>query len=175
MSYPKRVGACIVSVMLAAAMVTPVMSADDKGEMTVGRFVLRLANSHQLNATDPALAAGALERVGIRLPQGLDFQKPLTERDVASISRAAGLDVTTNRPDTSFGSERVDRFFMTFASEFNAQTKGGDDTISTRNGETPDGQSGPAPGNGPGFDPYSKGKGGSKGKKKGHRSPTDPE
>lgn len=175
MSYRKRIGAFAVVVFLALATVMPVMSAET-GAMTVGRFVQRLAQSHQLNAEDPVVAAGSLERIGIRLPSGLDFRRLLTERDVATISRAAGLEVKTNRPNATFGSERVDRFFMTFASEFApAPGKQGGEEYTTRGGATPDGESGNSNGNGPPFDPYTKGKGGSKGKKKGHRSPTDPE
>lgn len=176
MSYPKRLGAFALTVLLATAMAMPVLGADDGNTMTVGRFVQRLAQSHQLEATDPAAAAGALERVGIRLPQNLDFQKTLTERDVATIGRSAGLDVTTNRPDATFGRDRVERFFMTFASEFTpVPGKVGGEEVVARGGATPDGESGNSNGNGPPFDPYTKGKGGSKGKKKGHRSPTDPE
>ena len=164
----KRLGALAVSVLLVAAAAVPALASD----YTVGQLVQRLAKEMNLQSVDARSAAGSLAEAGIQLPAGLDYSKGLTEADVADIARAAGLKVTTTRPDSSFDSGQVDRFFLTFAGELGGRY--GDDN-SVRNGETPDGESGGAPGNGPAFDPYSKGKGGAKGKKKGHRSPTEPE
>ena len=75
--------------------------------------------------------------------------------------------------ERAFDDGQVDSFFSTFSLELGSGTD--DPVADTRNGETPEGESGDASGNGPPFDPYAKGKGGSKGKKKGHRSATEPE
>lgn len=163
----KRLGVLLVALALATV---PVLAA---GNVTVGRFVQELARAKNLNATDAQSAAVSLASVGIRIPSGLDYSRILTEADVASISKTVGLKVTTSRPSAAFDEDRLDRFFTTFATELGPKVGG--ETYATRNGETPEGESGDAPGNGPGFDPYTKGKGGSKGKKKGHRTPTDPE
>ena len=162
----KRLGAMALVVMLAAVL--PALAKD----ATVGEFIMGLAKTKQVEATDIGSAVDSLARVGVRVPAGLNFSKSLTEADVSRISRLAGLNVTTTTPDQTFDSVQMDRFFVTFSGELGP---GKGDDYQARNGETPDGSSGDAPGNGPPFDPYSKGKGGSKGKKKGHRSPTDPE
>ena len=167
MSKFKRLGVLVVALALAAV---PALAA---ASVSVGDFVQGLARAKNLGASDASAAVASLAGVGIRMPAGTDLGRPLTEADVASISRLAGVKVTTTRPDAPFDEQRLQRFFTTFANELGPKTGG--ETVSTRNGETPDGQSGDAPGNGPGFDPYSKGKGGSKGKKKGHRTPSDPE
>ena len=168
MMSKKRLGVLAVSVLVVAAAAVPALASD----YTVGQLVQRMAKEMNLQSTDARSAAGSLAEAGIQLPAGLDYAKGLTEADVAVIARAAGLKVTTSRPESSFSEGQVDRFFMTYAGELGWV---GDDDSSVRNGETGDGQSGGAPGNGPGFDPYSKGKGGAKGKKKGHRSPTEPD
>jgi hypothetical protein len=162
----KRLGAMMIAIMVVAAV--PAVAKD----ATLGSFIIQLARTKQVPATDLQVAIDSLARVGVRVPAGMNFDKRLTESDVSRISRVAGLNVTTTAPDRSFDQTQVDRFFTTFAGELTAI-----DPLEgeMKNGETPDGQSGGAPGNGPPFDPYSKGKGGSKGKKKGHRSPTDPE
>lgn len=165
----KRLGALLIAVVMTGAVAIPALAADD---MTVGRFVQRFAEAQNLDAGSAEIALAGLANAGLKVPAGLDLGKKLTERDVAAIARAAGLNVRTSRPDASFGSEQVDVFLDAFAMDLDG---GDDDSASTRGGETPDGASGGSNGEGPGFDPYSKGKGGSKGKKKGHRSATEPE
>lgn len=164
----KRLGALAVAIAIVAALAAPVLAS----EYTVGQLVQRLAKEMNLNATDQRIAAESLAVAGVRLPSGLDYRKGLTEADMVEIARTIGLQVSTTRPGAAFDSTQVDRFFMTFAGDLDDRFDGG---ASVRNGETPDGESGGAPGNGPPFDPYAKGKGGAKGKKKGHRSPTEPE
>ena len=155
----RKLSALAIAVALVATL--PVFAA---GNELVGDFVKKMAAEMNLNATDERIAADSLAAVGIRLPSGLDYRKSLTEADVAAIARSAGLAVSTSRPSRDFSSEQVDQFFMTFSGELN---QGVEDPVSA-NGANSNG-------NGPPFDPYSKGKGGSKGKKKGHRSPTEPE
>ena len=86
-------------------------------ETTVGRFVMELARTKQLASADVTTAVVALDGIGIRVPAETDFSKRLTERDVVRLSRLAGLNVTTTRPDNSFDGERVDLFFTTFENE----------------------------------------------------------
>lgn len=138
----------------------PSQAAD---EVTIGRFVQELARIKQVDAADVQTAVGSLTGAGVRIPADIDFSGPLTEGDVARLSRLVGLELTTTRPDRLFGARRLDVFFEVFASEL--QPRGSSDESETR------GQ----PSGGPEFDPYGKGNGGSKGKKKGHRSPSDPE
>jgi hypothetical protein len=165
----KRLGALLVAVVMTGAVAIPAFAAD---EMTVGRFVQRFAEAQNLDAGSAEIALARLAEAGLRVPAGLDLGKRLTERDVAAIAQAGGLTVRTSRPDAGFDSEQVEVFLQTFAADLG---RSGRETAGTLGGETPEGSSSGSNGNGPGFDPYSKGKGGSKGKKKGHRSATEPE
>ena len=148
----------VVVVMAILALALPTFAAD----ITVGSFLQKLAQSKNLNATDARIAADSLRGIGVRVPADMRLMAPLTEGDVARIARAAGLNVTTNRPDASFTEEQVATFIVAFQAEL---ANAGDGAASTEGN-----------GNGPAFNPYSKGKGGSKGKKKGHDfTPTEPE
>lgn len=160
MKNARRLGALALAVAMAAAIAVPVMAA----ETTVGRFVQELAKAKNLNAADPRIAGDSLAAVGIRLPAGVKFSDALTENVVAEISRSAGLRVTTTRPDATFSQDQVDQFFMTFGSELGSSSRPGDDS-SDLTRDRKDGK----------FNPYTKGKGGSKGKKKGNHSPIEPE
>ena len=156
----KRLGALFVAVLLVTAAV-PAFAASDA---TVGEFVIKLARAGNLAATDARVAVDALRGVGVRVPTDLNYSKRLTEGDVVRLSRSFGLNVTTRSPDKSFTSDQVDRFFGTFGVDvsFKLTSGAGNDTRTHQ----PDHS----------FDPYSKGKGGSKGLKKGHDfTPTDPE
>jgi len=154
----KRLGALLVALaMIAVAM--PAFA----GDATVGDFVIRLAKARNLGATDARVAADSLRGIGVRLPAEMNFSKRLTEGDVATLSRAVGVNVTTATPDNTFTDDQVDRFFAAFA--VNLQNPGPDATAGS------DGNN-----EGPPFNPYAKGKGGSKGKKKGHDfTATEPE
>jgi hypothetical protein len=160
-----RIAKRLAAVAFALALFVPALAAND----TVGSFVQRMAQAKNLNATDARIAADSLAAVGVHLPANLDYNERLTEGDVTKIARAAGLNVTTNRPDAVFGGDQVDQFFLTFQTDIGAPVKGGgiEETTARSTGNN---------GNGPAFNPYSKGKGGSKGKKKGHDfTPTEPE
>ena len=158
MTKLRCVGALVAGVFLLAAVV-PALAADD---MTVGKFVQELARAKQLGAQDVQTAVLSLERSGVRLPAGTELTKQLTEGDVARLSRLVGLNVTTTRPNANFDAERTQTFFDNFGEELGKP--GTSFETSAKKEES-----------GPPFDPYAKGKGGSKGKKKGHRSATDPE
>jgi hypothetical protein len=153
----KRFGALSIALLLVVAAM-PAFAAD----ATVGSFVIKLAKARNLAATDARIATDSLRGVGMRLPASLDHSKQLTEGEVARIARMMGINVSTSTPDDSFSSEQVDRFFVSFGSDL------GGSTVTTNGGDGDD--------DGPAFNPYSKGKGGSKGKKKGHDfTPTEPE
>jgi hypothetical protein len=121
-----------------------------------------------LNAVDVPTAVDSLRAVGIRLPADLDMSARLTEGDVVNISRAIGLRVTTSNPTLPFDESQVQSFFFALGDQVEA---GSDyDTMT----DSPYGE-GYGKGNGPPFDPFSKGKGKHKGKAKGWMSPTEPE
>ena len=168
----KRLIAVAATIAMVGAVALPAFAAGS--EVTVGRFVQELAKIKNLNATDAEIAADSLAAVGVRLPADINLSKRLTEADVAKISRLAGVRVSTSNPERPFSDDQVDQFFVAFGEDLAGDE---DDDFDTRNGETPGGESGSANGNGPGFNPYTKGKGGAKGKKKGHGpvSPTEPE
>ena len=146
----KRFGAVAVAAVIALVIAMPVAAKD----ATIGGFVIGLANAKGLNATSPQIAADSLANVGIRIPSGINFSKHLTEADVARLSQVAGLNVTTTSPDRVFTDDQVSQFFQTFAGELGAGKVGGEQAVERKVD----------------FDPYSKGKGGSKGKKKGQQA-----
>jgi len=166
-----RVGAVTVSLILAVVAAVPAMAAGET--MTVGRFVQQIALQQHLSASDVPTAVGSLRAAGYRIPAGVDFNKRLTEGDVAQISQLAGLKVRTSSPGAYFDEAQVDRFMLSFSGELGT---GGDDSVGTDSHENPGQGSGPGNGNGngPPFDPFTKGKHG-KGKGKGPHTPTDPE
>ena len=165
MSNVKRLGVVAVLLVMSAAVAAPALAAS---EVTVGQFLQEFAKAKNLNATDPRIAADSLSAVGIEMPGDIQLTQRLTENVVIKISRSAGLNLSTSRPDASFSAEQVDRFFATFAGELRD-----DAVIGVRSDCTP--PSNGCNGNGPPFDPFSKGNGKSKGKGLGHRTPTDPE
>ena len=149
------------TLFVAAVLVTAAVPTFAAGDATVGEFVIKLAKIRNLAATDARVAVDALRGVGVRVPMDLNYSKRLTEGDVARLSRSFGLNVTTTSPDTLFNAGQVDRFFATFGVDISTEAEG---TTARNHAE------------GLTFDPYSKGKGGSKGKKKGHGfTPTEPE
>ena len=169
MKHGKRLIAVTATLGMLVAVAVPAFAAD----ATVGRFIQQLAKVKNLNATDAQIALDSLQAVGVRLPAGIELGKRLTEADVAVISRAAGLRVTSSNPDAPFTEEKVERFFLSFASELASGSEG--DAFATTD-ENPGAGSGPGNGeSGPPFDPFSKGKGNGKGKGKGSETPTEPE
>ena len=160
----RRLGAAAVAILMVAVVAGPVFGAD----ATVDRFVRELAKHKRVNATDGAAAVDSLRSIGVRLPQNLDLNKRLTERDVAELSRAAGLRVTTSNPDALFSTEKLDRFFASFGAELT-------DDCAVPGGDCTNPGNGGGPGDNPPFDPFTKAKGKGKGKAKFNRTPTEPE
>ena len=158
-------GAIAVAALLVVATVAPALAAS---EVTVGRFVQELALHKSLGAVDVPTAVESLRSAGVRLPVNLDMDEALTEGDVVSISRAIGLRVTTSNPQTKFDANQVANFFLAVGEQIQ------DDTEIATYTDRPYG-TGVGQGNGPPFDPFTKGKGKHKGKAKGWQSPTEPE
>ena len=122
---------------------------------TVGELIVGIAHVRDVDATDPRVAAEELTKAGVRLPADLSLTKPLTEADVTIVARSFGLKLTTTRPDAGFDQGQLRRFLDTFRGELASEATRADPTDH---------------GNGPAFDPFSKGKG----KGKVVISPTDP-
>ena len=104
----------VVAGMIAAFAAVSVMAA----EVTVGQFVVEIAKVKNINASDPASAVRALQAVGVDLSR-LDLTKGLTEGDVARISNAVGVRVTTSRPDAAVSQRQVENYVETFGSDLN--------------------------------------------------------
>jgi hypothetical protein len=158
-------GAIAVAALMVVATVAPALAAS---EVTVGRFVQELALHKNLEAADLPTAVESLRSAGITLPANLDMDEALTEGDVASISQAIGLRVTTSNPNTKFDASQVASFFFAVSEQIK-----GDGEIATYT-DRPYG-TGLGQGNGPPFDPFTKGKGKHKGKAKGWQSAEEPE
>lgn len=93
-------------------------------DVTVATFVTRLAQSKNVDAADARAAVSALRDVGVQLPSDLVLTAPLTEGDVARISRALGLTVSTHRPTAAFSAEQIDSFFASPRVELALATDG---------------------------------------------------
>lgn len=155
-----------IRLTLAAVLVLALVQPATAGgaEVSVGDFVQRLAQAKNLDSTEAGIAVDSLRQSGIRLPVDLDLSRGLTEGDVARIARAVGLSVSTNRPEAEFSGEQVDKFFASFQVEMALSRPD-----SGMGGGVPRSPNGP-------FNPYTKGRSGMKGKKKGHaRTPSEPE
>jgi hypothetical protein len=142
-----------VAVLAVALGVVPVLASSD---VTVGEFLMEIAKVKNLSARDGESALTALRAAGLRLP-ALDVRKPLTEADVVAVATAAGLNVTTTRPDSPFSRSQVTSFILSFGSDL---------------GKTPGSPPNEPQGDGPPIpDPQP-----DKGKSKGfHKSPSEPE
>ena len=153
MKIAKRLGVAFAAVLLVTAgMVLPAFA----GDLTVGDFVVKVAEVKQLNAIDGRVAERSLRAARYDLPL-LDLDKTLTEGVVAAISNSVGIRVTTSNPGAKFDEGKVSSYMAAF---------GGD--LIKKPGDPTDPKPKPA------F--HKDGKGGKgKGKKKGHfKSPSEP-
>ena len=147
----------IWSVAAALLVVASVAFAAKDDSATVGWLLREIAIARGLSAPTEAGAARALGAAGVSIPS-LDPAKSLTEQDVVAIAKSFGIDAKTRNPNAPFTKSRGHAFLATFGNEIGSA---GDDQGVTRQGG--------GNGNGPPFDPFSKGK------KKGHnRSESDP-
>ena len=143
-----------VMLMVGLLVVGPAAASD----FTVGQFVQQLAESKKLDADNPQIAASSLSARGTALPTTLNLSKRLTEGDVVEIARAMGLNLTSSQPENDFGRIQADRFLTVFATEFgigNSMLRTGED----EDDQGEDGEDGDEEGDGPAFDPFTKGKG----------------
>ena len=118
----KRIGAVAIALVMALAVAGPASASDD---ITVGEFIQNLARAKNLNASSARAAADSLASVGVFLPRNLDYGKVLTEGDVSSIARSAGLNVRSANPSAKFDSVKADRFFNSFGRELKADNADG--------------------------------------------------
>lgn len=144
----------LVIIVLAAAL-APVAAADNRNEITVGEFVVMLAETSSLPATTPEIAADSLRSAGWEFPT-VDMKGVLTERIVVDIANSSGIDVNTSNPETPFTSDRVETFMLAFDKQL-----GSDDGDNETRGDDNNGA-----------DPLTKGKGLKKGLLK--KSPSEP-
>jgi len=104
----------IIITMLFCCIFFPAFTVED---ITVGDFIQRLANSLGYHDTGIISATDALKANGIHISPDLDFKSLLTEQDVVTLARAAGLNVITSHPDRLFNKNQLERFFQAFAIE----------------------------------------------------------
>ena len=123
----KRFGAVAIALVMALAVAVP---ASASNEITVGEFIQQLARAKNLNASNARVAADSLAAVGVFVPSSLAHGKTLTESDVSSIARSAGLNVRSANPEASFDALKTERFFSSFGRELKADRGGqpGQDT-----------------------------------------------
>ena len=139
--------------LLVAMVAVPAFAAD---EVRVGDFYKQIARFRNVAAVDGAGAERALRAQGVQLPQ-LDLQKVLTQGDIARVSAAMGVRVTTTQPDTPATQGQVEAFTKTFGSDLGGIGGGNP-------GNKTNGAGSPVPDPNP-----------DKGKSKGHyKSPTEP-
>jgi len=139
--------------MIAAVAVGTVLAPAFAGNLTVGNFYAKLAQTKHLGVGDGASAEANLRGAGFDLPK-LALDKGLTEGDVTSIANSLGLAVTTHRPSQPFSESQADAFMTAFGSQIGARAVPGGGELQIYG----QGTGGTDPGN----------SGNGKGKKKGH-------
>jgi len=110
--------------MIAVLAVGTVVAPAFAGNVTVGRFYTELAQAKHLVAVDVASAEASLLGTGVSLPK-LALDKSLTEGDMAAISNALGVAVTTERPSQLITESQLNTFMASFGSQLGAKTVGG--------------------------------------------------
>ena len=143
----------MIAVLAVATVVAPAFA----GGVTVGHFYTELAQAKHLVSVDAASAEANLRGAGYSLPK-LALDKSLTEGDMASISNALGVAVTTERPSQLITESQLSTFMASFGGQLGARTVGvGGPVLNSQGGD---------PGN----------SGNGKGKKKGHsKTTTEPQ
>ena len=110
--------------MIAVLAVGTVLAPAFAGNVTVGRFYTELAQAKHLVSVDAASAEASLRGAGYALPT-LALDKSLTEGDMASISNALGVAVTTQRPSQLISDTQMNTFMSSFGSQLGARSAGG--------------------------------------------------
>lgn len=146
----------ILIVLVAATAVAGAANVPADSRLSVGDFLHSVTDSIRLQG-EPGRSLDTLRAAGVQLPATLDPSTPLTEGKVVEVLTAFGIRLNTSRPDSEFSAGSVERLLGVFGTQM-ALAAGAEDPGSTY-------------GDGPAFDPYSKGKGKGKG---GDVTPTDP-
>jgi hypothetical protein len=143
--------------MIAVLAVGTVMAPAFAANVTVGKFYTELAQAKHLVSVDAASAEANLRGAGFNLPQ-LALGKSLTEGDMASISNALGVSVTTQKPAELISESQLNTYMASFGTQLGAsKTAVNPYQVFSQGGD---------PGN----------SGNGKGKKKGHnKSRSDPD
>ena len=109
--------------MIAVLAVGTVVAPAFAGNVTVGRFYTELAQAKHLVSVDAASAEANLRGAGFNLPK-LALDKSLSEGDMAAISNAVGVPVTTQRPSQQISESQMNTFMSSFGRQINSSTVG---------------------------------------------------
>ena len=109
--------------MIAVLAVGTVVAPAFAGNVSVGRFYTELAQAKHLVSVDAASAEANLRGAGFNLPK-LALDKSLTEGDMASISGALGLAVTTVRPSQLISESQLNTYLSSFGSQLGVKPAG---------------------------------------------------
>jgi len=102
--------------MIAVLAVGTALAPAFAGTVTVGQFYTELAQAKHLVSVDAASAEANLRGAGFNLPK-LALNKGLTEGDMASISTALGLAVTTQRPSELISEAQLNTYMASFGGQ----------------------------------------------------------
>lgn len=142
-----------------AVLLTGGVAIGAAGSYTMGDFVAEFAARAGIDGATPHDALEGLRDAGYAVDR-IALDVPATEGAVADFARAAGLRVTSSRPNAPFDRGLADAFFQTFHREI-AGADGSDPSAASSDSEEGENRA----------DPLTKGKG----KKKGLlRSPSEP-
>ena len=111
----------MIVVLAVSSVVAPAFAAN----VTVGQFYTELAQAKHLVSADAASAEANLRGAGFNLPK-LGLNKGLTEGDMASISNALGVAVTTERPSELISASQLNTFMASFSGQIGASARIGD-------------------------------------------------
>jgi hypothetical protein len=128
--------AFVFLLVVALAISSSRIGAEDgRAPVTVGQFLVELAQAMGFPSSSEAAAVQSFEGAGLSLPP-LDLGQPLTEADVVAVGRALGLDLVTSNPSAPFGAADVSRFLAVFGPELGTRARS-DDTGPPAEGEDP--------------------------------------
>ncbi len=105
--------------MIAAVAIAVAVVPAFAGGVTVGRFYTEIAQAKHLGSADAASAEASLRGAGYSLPS-LALDKGLTEGDMAAISSAIGVTVTTQKPSQVISESQFNTFMSSFGNQIGA-------------------------------------------------------
>jgi hypothetical protein len=107
----------MIAVLAVGTALAPAFAAN----VTVGQFYTELAQAKHLVSVDAASAEANLRGAGFNLPK-LGLDKALTEGDMASISKALGVAVTTQRPSELITETQLNTYMASFGGQIGGTT-----------------------------------------------------